>query len=181
MIVSGYILLIVAAVASLLLRGILSYVDLLPAVRFPVRLVGLLLLTGGIVLTLFSSEKLNQAERVKQWPTTTGVIVNSYLEGTRALHPIVEYRYRVDSVSYVGQRAVYIPNIGGKKRMKEVAAKTRALFYPGDTMKIYYDQSNHSDSRIHAGASWDIFGQLGFGLFLVIGSILLISLPRKQT
>lgn len=152
--------------------------------RFSVNRYLILASIAGIVLggwLIFSqTARFQRVEEMKQWPSVHGEIVDSWLEGERAMHPVVIYRYTVDSVDYIREDTLYTPSFGGKRRKYEVSMKTLALYPPGLSVNVYYNLSDPEVAYIELPEHWDLYGKFSFGITLYVLGLLVLTVPRRR-
>jgi hypothetical protein len=94
---------------------------------------------------------------VSQWPSTMGMVNNSYLErrssseGGSTNYPVVQYSYQVGGQAHHGAKIAPGPEVGGTGAGKVV------MRYPtGAQVMVFYNPQNPSDAVLEtkAPAQW---------------------------
>jgi hypothetical protein len=117
----------------------------------------LFLLVGGL-LVLHGYELCALAAAATEWPTTTGVVVRSYVRDARlssssrapAFYPMVEYRYVVAEREYFGWRIRTAETGAGDRAEAEAVV---AYYHPGREVSVYVDPSNPNTAMLQPGAA----------------------------
>ena len=167
--------LIAAIVSSALLRLMLK--DTLPSRKKSFVFAGLLLISIGLFVGVFASNKLTSGLAQKEWPMIQGVVISSTITGERAYAPLVVYQYTVGGETNEGESRLRVPMFGGKRKKMEVASKSIAEYLPGDTVMVSYNLTDRSKSSLTPGPVWSDYGQLGASWFVLMIGLLLMLLP----
>ena len=125
------------------------------------------LLIAGLGLTIVGSRLVTREWSKRSWPSTTGTILESRVEGERAYHPEVVYEYTVDSVRYRDSTILHQPAFGGKRKRYDVAIHEAALYAPGDTAPVFYDPSSPQNSDLVTSIFWADYAITGVGATLL--------------
>ena len=97
------------------------------------------------------------------------------ITGKFAVLPEINYRYKVDGSSYSGKTNLDIPGFGNRKKREQTARIILRDFKPGKKITVIYDPDNPIDSRIRVSPPWNVYGRMGFGVFLfACGSFLFL-------
>jgi hypothetical protein len=94
---------------------------------------------------------------VKQWPSTMGTVIASYLERRSSSesgytnYPAVQYSYQVSGQPYQGAKIAPGPEVGGTG-----AGKVVARYPAGAQVMVFYNPQNPSDAVLEtkAPAQW---------------------------
>jgi len=124
-----------------------------------------------------AGEVAREFER-RNWPSTTGSVIESDLVGERAFHAVVVYEYAHNDSLYLDTCRLYQPSFGGKRRRHEVAKRTLAPYYPGAEVTVYLNPNDPTDSTLDVSVHWAGYGQVGFGTALFMIGVGLILLRR---
>lgn len=140
------------------------------------KIIGIAMMGGAILLTLVFAVFAWRSIASFNWKVTDGVITtSSYFSGLESSdrHSFLEYEYTVDGTTYTG---------------KDSDTGTFANHPPqkGQTIKVYYNPSNPSDSLIDSNRGkglsdlvvWVCCASPAFFFF---GAIILFVSTRKQT
>ncbi|MCB2230181.1 DUF3592 domain-containing protein [bacterium] len=140
----------------------------------------LLLVSGGLLVNS-TATRFESYSIMSHWPATTGIITISEVVGERAFRPNVVYTYEVDGVVHLDSTDLNMPSFGGRNNRRE-AADTMAAMYPvGSAVTIHYNPENPSEAKMKVSPPWSVYGQLSFGITLILGGILagLVSVRLK--
>ncbi|HEY6529304.1 MAG TPA: DUF3592 domain-containing protein [Cellvibrionaceae bacterium] len=138
------------------------------------------LLVIGALLVLMGGYIFLKSEKVKAWPTTTGVIITSEIvkttvNGSRRFLPEVTYEYFVASTGYKGT------NIGIGKESHESYAKQVTGNYPaGKDVIVYYNIKDPSEAFLEVGITPIIYYFLGIGFVLILTSISMVYFKNSM-
>lgn len=140
--------------------------------------VAVILVLTGIYLTLSQENTLSYFMTVRNWPGVEAKITENRITGNRALMPEIIFEYVIDSVRYEGRSDLNIPGFGNRSRRDQTARIILNTYPPGTILTIHYDPSHPSVSLLRTSPPWNLYGKMGFGLFL-FGSGLVIVLLRS--
>lgn len=117
----------------------------------------------------------------RTWPTTGGVITQSGIsattdsDGDTTFRVEVAYEYLVDDVPYIGDRVSY----GGvflNTRSLSAAEQTMSEYPPGRQVVVSYHPRNPHRAVLSTDTqSVSLQGLLGFGVFAIIGTLMLLG------
>jgi hypothetical protein len=128
---------------------------------------------GGLGISLWGWRIMQTSRRVAQWPTVTGQIALSELNGSdNDLLPDIRYRYQVDGQSYDSR--FEFPS--GTHPLPEFNRRYVEKYPRGAEVTVYYNPQQPADSTLEPGAQGD-WMILALGILLALGAIgaLLIS------
>lgn len=120
-----------------------------------VPVLGIITTLIGVVIIIANIYFLKRSNEAKDWTQTTGAIFFSEVEKT--LNPSkdrfedyfkasIKYKYIVDGVEFIGDRAYFGSNIYSTDRSK---AQNIVNNYPvGKTTTVYYNPMNYKDAVI---------------------------------
>lgn len=139
-------------------------------VRIPTKAfyTSLILVVAGFVYFYFASTAFEQKLQTKYWPIVTGQITESTVEGERAFHPLIKYRYTVNSVEYTGVTSLGMPMFGGRNSRRTTATKMSEENPAGKEVPVYYAPNNHKNSRLKVGPEFADYGSLGVSYTLCL-------------
>jgi hypothetical protein len=137
------------------------------------------LLVGGF-LTPFGLKQVERAEAALKWPTTKGVVVDSYVrtapgsKSTTVVHyPAVQYRYEVEGRRYTGTRIRTAETGSGDPTEAE---ETIDYYRAGREVEVSYNPALPSDAMLEPGVSNVERVVLWVGVaFLVVGLTMKIT------
>ena len=177
---SGWTLLIIALLGVVTLRVVGG--KYLPRPQKPIWIILtlILILLGGVFLTIRSSENLSDALRRKDWPVATGRVIKAEADTSGAIRPIVTYAYVVGGRAHVDSSDLQAPGFGNKTKQYELAEELIRLYPVGKEIDVHYDPVNETHSVLIVSPSWRIFGQLGLGMVLFAGALFFLLLPRQK-
>lgn len=144
-------------------------------------ILSVLLLVAGGLLVNSTATRFESYSIMSHWPATTGIITISEVVGERAFRPNVVFTYEVDGVVHLDSTDLNMPSFGGRNNRRE-AADTMAAMYPvGSAVTIHYNPENPSEAKMKVSPTWSVYGQLSFGITLILGGILagLVSVRLK--
>ena len=137
---------------------------------------------GGIFL--FGVRSLLRAKESVNWPSTFGEIVQSSVESSRSsgsnssttYKAEVLYEYMVKAVTYNGNRVAF----GDYGSSNPSHARKIVNRYPKDTkVLVYYMPENPEEAVLEAGIKKQAFFLPAFGLFFMLGGVLVYSVRKK--
>lgn len=143
---------------------------------------GILMVVAGIAIIMHSTLSLVREVEVSSWPVTTGIVDSVAIEGERAFHVKLSYRYTIEGQEYSTTRHLEAPGFGGKQKRWNVAETTSHLYSPGKEIDVHYNPDDPSESLIHVGITYGNCLQIAFGVVLLIIGIVVIgrSFRRKR-
>ena len=136
---------------------------------------GFVVVGGGVLV--FAVVSRYEAEESEGWPSTTGRVVEAYLDeyqhkphyrrSETRYHPVVRYTYVVDGVSYTGDR-ITVNDPGSSLRYTE-----------GDEVTVYYNPDRPERAVLEVGMSNGSTVAFVFAGLLVLGTGLLFLLLSR--
>lgn len=142
----------------------------------------LLLVPGGLLVNS-TANRFESYAIMSHWPATTGTVTVSEVVGERAFRPNVVFTYQVDGVAHLDSTDLNMPSFGGRNNRRE-AADTMAAMYPvGSAVTVHYNPDDPSVAKMKVSPPWSVYGQLSFGITLILGGILagLVSVRLKAS
>jgi len=141
-----------------------------------------IILPIGMFLTVTQSNRLSDYLNRDLETFVYGAVVSSEIVGNEdAYRPKITYEYSVDSVTYTNTTSMNSPMFGNKRKQYDVANVTTKEYPVGKKIKVIYDPSNPSEGNIAIALAWNVYGQIGFGVCLIIISLFGLLLPRKKS
>ncbi len=168
------VVVIAAALAGLITAWFLRKVSIKHAWR--VSLLGLAIGIAGTVMVINGTTGIRASFERRDWPSVTGVVIDSKVAGDRASHSVVIYEFSVDGKLYRDSCSMNQPSFGGRNRRREVAVKMIAAYPPGRDVKVFYDATQPEQSTLVLAAYWSDYGMSGFGTLLLAAGVCLIGL-----
>ena len=149
-------------------------------------IVGGLLLAVAAGIIILTNYVVNQARESQTWPTTDGIIVESYVEenvdedAISSYEPIIVFQYTVNGKLYAKQGHKFGLNAsyGSRNGANNVLAD-----YPiGKDVTVYYDPDDHTvavlDRSVSQPVVWLAYGVSA--LFALSGLAKLLSIFRSN-
>jgi hypothetical protein len=161
------------------LRWWLRHKRRLPVVRWWAKLVGLLVLHGGVVLVIWSANRLDRSLGLLSRPTLKACIVKAEITGGRDYRPEITYHYLVDGKEYTGVSDLQAPGFGGKRKRHDAAKGLLEQYRLGDSIDVTYNPARPEESTLMPRPTWDLYVKLSTGLLLFTVGLSLAVLPRK--
>ena len=154
----------------------------IPKINTILFLVCVTALPTGLYLCYSDSMVLSSHIKRTKFPHTTGIVIKSDIVGSeRAYHPEIIYQYTVGSVIYTDSSNLNSPMFGNKRKQYDVAKVTTEEYPVGKKLEVLYNPNDPSDSDLHIAPAWNVYGQIGFGMTLIILSLFGLLLPRKKS
>lgn len=122
----------------------------------------------GLMLILLNTARLQYALDQREWPATSGRILKSEIVHPQEASPLVEFEYTVNGVRYTVTTDLHFPAFGGRTSRLDAAMQVIAQYAPGQQVTVHYNPQNPAEAVLKAGPTWDIFGQIGLGLTLLL-------------
>ncbi len=142
----------------------------------------LILLPIGMFMTVTQTNELSQHLDRQSYPFVNGIVVQSEIVGNEdAYRPEVTYKYIVDTVTYSITTTLNSPMFGNKRKQYDVANVTTQEYPVGRQLKVLYDPANPSDGSLPIALAWNVYGQIGFGAFLIALGLFGLLMPRKKS
>ncbi len=176
---SGLVLLLVAAVVTVLIRVAVARNPRLPRIGPLATTGGLCIFVLGGIIAFMAAGRLSESLEMQNWPCVDGVVTASFVGEGKLYRPEVQYQYQVAGVKYEGRSHLNAPGFGGKTRRREVAVKSITGYSPGSLVRVHYNPQMPGESRLLVSTPWNVFGQLSLGLLLFMGGLLTVLLPRR--
>jgi len=145
------------------------------------RAIIVILLLGGIVLTVNSSLAVKEKLADRSWPIAKGVVLSAEIVGEKSSRPQIIYEYEAGGEIRLDTSDLGAPGFGSRWSRLEVAAATIDQYPPGSDLTVHYDPDNPGDSTIRLSLGWDNLGKLGLGMTLIIvNMVVMLSFRRKS-
>ncbi len=176
-VVSGLLILLLVFGFFPMLQNVGGVVDRLTGTGYP----GLLLVVL-LFLTLAQLRLIFQAGRSTNWPTTPGIVTESYVlrnneeEGTFYI-PRIHYRYRVNGKEYLGTRIT--TGQGSESLDREAAAKIVAQYPEGSRVTVYHHPRRPGYSVLEPGRGPGNWIVLIFLLACLIAAAIWLGADQK--
>ncbi len=134
---------------------------------------GIFVLFGGAALYI-AGEGAYYGYQSRSWPSTRGLIEESTIKtrvkkkGRKKRSLVINYRYKVDGMTYRNGKAQYLDNMFYSKTMKQ---RIVSRYQAGSQAPIHYNPANPAQAVLIPGFPiWSFFGGLIVGiLFSGIG------------
>ncbi len=159
-------LLSVVTVFSLLIVLILRLLKKPLRIPGPLFIISFLLLVIGFILAIMQEPGVQYYESLKSWKRVTATVVASRVVGDRAVLPEVAYQYEIDGKRYRNKTNLDIPGFGNQKRRDQTARIIISDYPAGKEIAIITNPADPSDSRIRTSPPWNLYGRMGFGVFI---------------
>lgn len=118
---------------------------------------------------------LNKARIISNWKKAEGTVLSSRIAGERAIHPEIEYKYRVDGIEYEGQTNLNAPGFGTRANRRDQATKLVAQYPPGMDLVVYFDPAIPGKSVLRPYPVWSAYTRVGTGFLIFVFSGLFIG------
>ncbi|MBD3271553.1 MAG: DUF3592 domain-containing protein [Elusimicrobia bacterium] len=147
-------------------------------------ILGLVLLAVGISLFLLGKHLIGKAKASTQWPSTTGIIVESSVTQSREYDssrrkyymrykPLINYEYTVDGKKYVGDKVSF----GGTGTSRASAYNLIDKYPTRAEVTVYYDPEKPLNAVLETGVSAITYIPFYLGLFVAICGALIVLAP----
>lgn len=160
-------------------RWALKRGGLLPPIARWWKVAGLLVMHGGVLLVIWTTDDIRRSGQIASWPVATGYIVEVAIEEGRTYRPECVYRYAVNNVEYTGNSHLGAPGFGGKRKRYDVASSLIEQFKPGDSVDVFYDPEQPSESTLSPAVSWDVYVKLATGALVFMIGFFVAMLPKR--
>ncbi len=135
----------------------------------PYAVIIILFAIAGLILAIWSWQKINKRKRQLAWPKSEGVIIQS--EVSKSLVPKVVYQYKIGEIKY-RQEIAFSSEVTAAPELSSNLISN----YPLDkTVEVYYNPDSPEVTTLEPGPSREdwvgfIFGASSFvfGLFLLL-------------
>jgi hypothetical protein len=131
----------------------------------------LILSLVGVGLVVVNAGQIDRRLASRNWPTTTGTVIESEIGHGRAYAPIITYSYQIEGSQFTSVSDGRAPGFGGKRRRFDAAETIAEEYSPGSAVTVYYDPSEPKSSTLTPGPNWEDYGQLGFGATLLCAGL----------
>ncbi len=122
---------------------------------------------GGLFVSLWGLRVLRQARRVRQWPTTQGVIDTCHAsDEANDLLPEIVFGYRVDGRDY--HRRFEFPE--GTHPSPEFSRQYCERYPAGKVVEVYYDPQDPETATLEPGSQGD-WMILALGILMLLGGL----------
>jgi hypothetical protein len=128
--------------------------------------IALALIFIGATLSVSQERAVQYYTSMKNWPETSAEVTETKITGKFAILPEINYQYTVNDSSYLGKTNLDIPGFGNRKKRNQTARIILNDYKPGEKITVIYEPQNPSNSRIRVNPPWNIYGRMGFGVFL---------------
>lgn len=170
MIVTTFVVLVVAVVAAAIVRGLIARKHGYKERFHNARLAYVLIMLATIV-GYYDARDLSELRARRDWPTVSGEIIKSQVTGHKAIVPSVTYRYAVGDSAFTGVSDLGTPGFGNSaKRLNE--AQTLIADYPvGKTLPVHYDSAIPSRSYLTSAVPWNAYMRYGLWIFTLFAGL----------
>lgn len=142
----------------------------------------MIVLPVGMFLTVTQSLVLQEHIESSSNPTVKGIVIKSEIAGNeQAYRPEITYEYTIDSITYTITTSLNSPMFGNKRKQYDVARVTTNEYRVGRELDVLYDPTNPSEGSLPIALAWNVYGQIGFGAFLIMLSLFGLLMPRKKS
>lgn len=176
----GLVVLTFLSAVVLPVRWALKRSSRLPSIARWWKVVSLLVMHGGVLLVIWTTDDIHRSGQIAGWPVTTGYIVEIAIEEGRTFRPECVYRYTIDNEEYTGSSHLGAPGFGGKRKRYDVASNLIEQFQPGDSIDVFYDPDQPSESTLSPSVSWDVYVKLATGALVFTIALFVAMLPRRS-
>lgn len=128
--------------------------------------IALIFALGGGWLVVWDTSEILKARAIKRWPTVTGTVIQSQIIGSRAIRPLIVYRYRVGEIEVIDSSSLGIPSFGNRRIRLDESEKLTAEYAVGDTVTVHYNPDNPRQSLLYAREDWAQYMRLSLGVML---------------
>ena len=161
---------------SVIIAWLISYRTSIPKLPGWLKVVLITLAIAGAALIYWPFQRRATVEVHGKWPTVSGRVTRSEVTDRRSAWPVIEYEYEVAGQHYSGTSNLNFPGFGGRTNRQDAAEKVVSQFAAGDSIIVHYNPQKPNISILKTGPTWDIFGQLGLGITLLILSTIVLTL-----
>ncbi len=127
----------------------------------------------GITIIGWSTYAIVRAFESRQWPSTTGEILNSVIverwerdyqdrEYSTKYEAVVQYKYTVMEKEYISKRLSFNSKI--RTTFRSVAEKEALRYKPGMAVEVYYDPAMPNEAVLMPGADFRLYIMLALGI-----------------
>ncbi len=128
--------------------------------------IAMIFAVGGAWLVFWNMGDILRARSIKHWPTATGTVVKSEIIGSRAIRPLIVYKYRVGDSEFIDSSSLGIPSFGNRRIRLDESEKLTAEYALGDTVTVHYNPDNPRQSLLYAREDWAQYMRLSLGVML---------------
>jgi hypothetical protein len=136
----------------------------------------------GIIIIIYNLALITKGQKTNSWNETNGIITKSEIEISKSLtkqtfenhyRADIEYEYKIKNEVlhskqvFLGDK-LYLPH-------KDRAEKTLNTFPINQTVKVYYNPDNNSESILIKGSGSNRFRNIILGLILIIVGVIIQS------
>jgi len=145
-------------------------------------IISTILILSGVVLSVSQEKDVQYYNEMKQWPTVMAKVSGTRITGKFAVLPEISYTYMIGDSIYTGTTNLDIPGFGNRKKRDQTARIILQDYVEGTDVEIIYNPHDPSQSHLRRSPPWNVYGRLGFGIFLFAGGsfILLFRLIQKN-
>ena len=123
----------------------------------------------GITLIGWSTYTITRAFESRQWPSTTGEILNSVIvlhqdsDDLTKYGTMVRYKYVVNGKEYLSDRLSFNSRV--QTTFRSVAEKEALRYQPSMAIEVYYDPAMPNEAVLIPGADFRLYLMLACGFF----------------
>lgn len=146
----------------------------------------LLVLVGGVLDLNNSMNNIKDFLDRREWPVVAGEIVSLQVVGIKTREPAIKYIYKVEDKTYSNTTNLNTPFFGSSKSQQQASQTILSNYAIGDTVIVYFNPQNYSESVLKVTPHFTIFMQYSFGIFLTAILLALIinrlfMAPKEKT
>lgn len=137
--------------------------------------IGATLVALGLLSLIWGWSDLKSNLAKRQWPVTSGSVVESYVIDNIAIYPEVIYEYRVNETVHRDTSTLHAPGFGSKRVRRDVARKSIVDYPPGVELTVFYNPVSPSESTLIPHPAWSSYGRVGTGIVLILTGLVFVS------
>jgi len=119
----------------------------------------ILLIFGGVIAGVIAW-MIVKGMRAKNWPTTSGSVIDSQItmhyndDGDRMYGAAVSYQYAVDGLEYSSDKRTFADyNSSSRQRAEKIVAQ----YAPGTAVQVYFRPDDPGDAVLEPGTNVTMF------------------------
>jgi hypothetical protein len=125
-----------------------------------------LVLVAALFLLDKSIHELEQFGKRAYWQSVNGVIISARVVGEKTRQPEIEYSYIVDPDTFISKNNLGIAMFASNKSQDKTARTIIANYHEGDSIKVYFNPQNPSETVLKKVPDWSVFMQYSFAVVI---------------
>lgn len=116
----------------------------------------------------------------KSWKRIKAKIISTDVFGKRTREPQIYYKYEIGDSTYTNESNLEPSFFGSTSYQDQTARRILGNYKSGDSVSVYYNPDNPSESALKIHPVWSTYIQFTFGIFVTSIILALMFTAKKD-